>query len=535
MNKIKRIVSLVLVLCMVMAFLPVGVRAAEDDYAYSIVHVDAGRKYFTPDELKTIIDNAADAGFNQVELYLSDNQGFRFALDDMSLTTAYGTYDLTPALGDGYSDSTGKAPDGTNMYLTQAEMDDIIAYANGKGIDIVPCINVPGHMGAILEAFTGFRYKKGYSTSKSSIALDNDEAVAFALGLTEKYAAYFASRGCKFYNVGADEYANDLSSMGFEGMGATLYTKFVQFLNDAADIILDLGMTPRAFNDGFYYRDYNISEEPNKAYEVCYWSSGWNGYEVAYASTIASKGHKMINTDGDYYWVLGNSGWQCSAVKAAGFDYTNFSGGKTISNPAGAMFCIWSDTGNADSGANVVSKTAPVIAAFGKALPQVDSLVTGETTEPEQEVVLTDDATGIILAATGLTGLTVTEAEVPAVEGAANALAWDMVPETAEGPYTGAAEVAVPVPADWHSEWLGAFVVNADGTVEKLEGAYYNGTYTYTCPTSPSPASTRRFPPPRARSLMSPWSWRSGASPSVWAAPPPISSPAASTLPTRPT
>ena len=482
MNKIKRIVSLVLVLCMVMAFLPVGIHAAEDDYAYSIVHVDAGRKYFTPDELKTIIDNAADAGFNQVELYLSDNQGFRFALDDMSLTTAYGTYDLTPALGDGYSDSTGKAPDGTGKYLTQAEMDDIIAYANGKGIDIVPCINVPGHMGAILEAFTGLRYKKGYSTSKSSIALDNDEAVAFALGLTEKYAAYFASRGCKFYNVGADEYANDLSKMGFEGMGATLYTKFVEFLNDAADIIIDLGMTPRAFNDGFYYRDYNISVEPNKAYEVCYWSSGWNGYEVGYASTVAAKGHKMINTDGDYYWVLGNTGWQCSASKASGFDYTNFSGGETISNPAGAMFCIWSDNGRADSGANVVSKTASVIAAFGKALPQVDSLVTGEATEPEQEVVLTDDATGIILDATGLTGLTVTEADAPAVEGAANALAWDMVPETAEGPYTDAAEVSVPVPADWHVAWLGAFVVNADGSVEKLEGAYYNGMYTYTCP-----------------------------------------------------
>ena len=488
MNKIKRIVSLVLVLCMVMAFLPVGIHAAEDDYAYSIVHVDAGRKYFTPDELKSIIDNAADAGFNQVELYLSDNQGFRFALDDMSLTTAYGTYDLTPALGDGYSDSTGKAPDGTGKYLTQAEMDDIIAYANGKGIDIVPCINVPGHMGAILEAFTGFRYKQGYSSSKSSIALDNEEAVAFALGLTEKYAAYFASRGCKFYNVGADEYANDLSKMGFEGMGATLYTKFVQFLNDAADIILDLGMTPRAFNDGFYYRDYSISVEPNKAYEVCYWSSGWSGYEVGYASTIAAKGHKMINTDGGYYWVLGNSDWQCSASKASGFDYTNFSGGETVSNPAGAMFCIWSDTGNADSGANVVSKTASVIAAFGKALPQVDSLVTGETpdpsipTEPEQEVALTDDATGIILAAPGLTGLTVTEADAPAIEGATNALAWDMVPETAEGPYTGAAEVSVPVPADWHVAWLGAFVVNADGTVEKLEGSYFNGMYTYTCP-----------------------------------------------------
>ena len=489
MNKFKRIVSLALVLCMVMAFLPVGISAAEDDsYAYNIVHVDAGRKYFTPGELKAIIDNAAEAGFNQVELYLSDNQGFRFALDDMTLTTAYGTYDLTPALGDGYSDSTGKAPDGTGKYLTEAEMDDIIAYANGKGIDIVPCINVPGHMGAILEEFTGFRYKKSsYTTSKSSIALDNAEAVAFALALTEKYATYFASRGCKFYNVGADEYANDLSSMGFEGMGATLYTKFVQFLNDAAEIITDLGMTPRAFNDGFYYKDYSISIEPDKAYEICYWSSGWGGYDVAAASTIAAKGHKMINTHGDYYWVLGNSSWQCSAAKAKQFSVSTFQG-STISQPAGAMFCIWCDTGNADTGANVVSKTASVIEAFGSVLPQVESLVTGETpepsipTEPEQEATLTDDATGIILTATGLTALTVNEAEAPAIEGASKVVAWDMVPETADGLYTDAAEVCVPVPADWNTDSLGAFVVNADGSVTKLTGSYADGFYTYTCP-----------------------------------------------------
>ena len=480
MNKIKRFVSLALVLCMVMAFLPVGVSAAEDaSYAYNIVHVDAGRKYFTPGELKAIIDNSAEAGFNQVELYLSDNQGFRFALDDMTLTTDYGTYDLTPALGDGYSTSDGKAPCGSGKYLTQEEMDDIIAYANSKGIDIVPCINVPGHMGAILEEFTGFRYKKYSSTSKSSIDLSNAEAVAFALALTEKYATYFASRGCKFYNVGADEYANDLSSMGFEGMGATLYTKFVQLLNDAAAIITDLGMTPRAFNDGFYYQDYNISIEPDKAYEICYWSSGWSGYDVAAASTIANKGHKMINTDGDYYWVLGNTSWQCSASKASGFDYTYFSGKETISKPAGAMFCIWCDNGAADSAASVISKTESTIDAFGSVLPQVENLVGGETAG---DVTLTDETSGIILTAPGLTGLTVSEAEAPVIEGAAKAVAWDVAPETADGPYTGEAEVSMPVPEDFHIAWLGAFVVNADGTVETLEGDYGNGMYTYTVP-----------------------------------------------------
>ena len=136
-------------------------------------HLDAGRKFFGVPALKSILDTLAEAGIGNFQLYLTDNQGFRFALDDMSLTTDYDTYDLTPALGDGYSTSDGKAPCGSGKYLTQEEMDDIIAYANSKGIDIVPCINVPGHMGAILEEFTGFRYKKYSSTSKSSIDLGN--------------------------------------------------------------------------------------------------------------------------------------------------------------------------------------------------------------------------------------------------------------------------------------------------------------------------------------------------------------------------
>lgn len=325
-------------------------QAADDtSYRYNIVHVDAGRKYFSPTSIKAIIDNAAEAGFNQVELYLSDNQGFRFALDDMTVTTSTGnTYDLSAALGDGYTASDGKCPDGSDKYLTQSEMTDIIAYAKSKNVEIVPCVNAPGHMGAILEEFSDFRYTSGWQTSKSSIDLGNAEAVAFALAITDKYAEYFASQGCKYYNIGADEYANDLSSMGFENMGSTLYTKFVEFMNSAADIIVGHGMTPRAFNDGFCYKNYtnSVTVAPSKAYEICYWSSGWGGYSVASASTLSSNGYKLINTSGDYYWVLGNSGWQCSANKASGFDYTNFSGNTKISSPSGSMFCIWCDFGN---------------------------------------------------------------------------------------------------------------------------------------------------------------------------------------------
>lgn len=379
MSRLKKGLALVLTLCMMLSLVPVITPSAEaagtaTDNFYRIVHVDAGRKYFSPENIKKIIDNAADAGFNQVELYLSDNQGFRFALDDMNVTTSTGnTYDLTPALGDGYSDGS-KYPDGSGKYLTQSEMTDIISYAAGKGIDIVPCINVPGHMGAILEEFTQFKY----SGSNSSINLENAEAVAFALAITEKYATYFESQGVKYYNLGADEYANDLSTMGFQGLYTSgKYQKFVDFLNSAAQIVINHKMTPRAFNDGIYYNEDN-TYSVNPAIQVCYWSCGWGGYNLASAQYLVNQGMDVINTHGDYYWVLGNTSWQCSADKASQFDYTSFqyrtgtTGNGTISNPAGAMFCIWCDVGNADGtddGAAVVSATADVIAAFGAALP----------------------------------------------------------------------------------------------------------------------------------------------------------------------
>lgn len=471
-----------------------AVQAAEtqatDDtsYRYNIVHVDAGRKYFSPTSIKAIIDNAAEAGFNQVELYLSDNQGFRFALDDMTVTTSTGnTYDLSAALGDGYTASDGKCPDGSDKYLTQSEMTDIIAYAKSKNVEIVPCVNAPGHMGAILEEFSDFRYTSGWQTSKSSIDLGNAEAVAFALAITDKYAEYFASQGCKYYNIGADEYANDLSSMGFENMGSTLYTKFVEFMNSAADIIVGHGMTPRAFNDGFCYKNYtnSVTVAPSKAYEICYWSSGWGGYSVASASTLSSNGYKLINTSGDYYWVLGNSGWQCSANKASGFDYTNFSGNTKISSPSGSMFCIWCDFGNtngADGGTQVVSDTADVIAAFGKALPTVRN----NTATDENKTVSDASFPEISVTGPNLTKVTVTETSAPTnlPTGVTAAKAWDIVPYVGEDEYHDAAKVTLPIP----TEWTGADVyggVIENGKVKSIKDVELDeeaDTLTFTVP-----------------------------------------------------
>ena len=175
--------------------------------AYRAVHLDAGRKYFSSENLRKFIDNCAAAGFGQLELYLSDHQGLRLALDDMRVATPQGEYDLSGAPGDGFGEG-GNEPDGTGKFLTEAEMDALIAYAAGKGVEIVPAFGAPGHLGAVLMQpdAGGLRYPG----SRGSVDITRAEGRDFALALLEKYVKYFASRGCRFFNFCADEFANDL-------------------------------------------------------------------------------------------------------------------------------------------------------------------------------------------------------------------------------------------------------------------------------------------------------------------------------------
>lgn len=389
MKKIKRALSLVLVFCMLCTMTVTGFAAdttsgGQTDFM-KVVHLDAGRKYFRVDSIKKIIDNASADGYNYLELGVG-NDGLRFLLDDMSVTANGKTYS---------SEAVSKAIHaGNEAYynfntdeLTQSEMDEIISYAKNKGISIIPLINSPGHMDAILSAANSLTGTNcSYSDSARTIDVTNDTAVAFTQALIQKYVNYFAGKGCKYFNMGADEYANDVytsGSMGFGNLQDTRkYSSFVDYVNQMAAMIKNAGMTPMAFNDGIYFNNNTSSGTFDTDIVISYWSCGWSGYTPMSASKLTDMGFKLINTHGDYYWVLGKSDWQCSAEKASGFNYKEFQHTElesgTIDNPVGAMFCIWCDYPGADTEANVVSKTADTMAAFAKTLPSASN--SGTTT-----------------------------------------------------------------------------------------------------------------------------------------------------------
>ncbi len=361
---------------------PMGIsELASTNGFMKIFFLDCGRKYFSVDNIKALIDNASAAGFNYIQLAVG-NDGLRFLLDDMSLTVNGKDY-TTEQVSNAIKNGNKNYHNFTVNELTQTEMDTIITYATKKGMGVIPCVNTPGHMDAILSAASSLTGTDcSYSGSARTIDVTNATAVEFTQALLQKYIDYFKGKDCQFFNMGADEYANDIytgGSMGFGNLQSTgKYSYYVQYVNQVADKIIKAGMTPMAFNDGIYFNNNTQSGSFNTGILICYWSSGWSSYSPMSASALKENGFSLVNTHGDYYWVLGKSDAQCSPAKAAGFDKTAFPGG-TISDPSGAMFCIWCDYPGADTAENVVSKTAATIDAFGKALPNPPTTGGGST------------------------------------------------------------------------------------------------------------------------------------------------------------
>ncbi|WP_371607940.1 G5 domain-containing protein [Streptococcus sp. 27098_8_91] len=325
-----------------------------------VISIDAGRKYFTLDQLKRIVDKASELGYSDLHLLLG-NDGLRFLLDDMSISANGKTYasdDVKNAIIEG-TKSYYDDPNGTT--LNQAEITELIQYAKNKGIGLIPAINSPGHMDAMLVAMEKLGIANPQANfdkvSKTTMDLENEEAMNFTKALIGKYMDFFAGK-TKIFNYGTDEYANDATNaQGWYYLKwYGLYGKFADYANSLAAMAKEKGLQPMAFNDGFYYEDKD-DVEFDKDVIISYWSKGWWGYNLASPQYLASKGYKFLNTNGDWYYILGQKpedggGFLKKAIENT--EKTPFNQLASTKYPevdlptVGSMLAIWADRPSAE-------------------------------------------------------------------------------------------------------------------------------------------------------------------------------------------
>ncbi len=241
---------------------------------------DIGRKFFEVDTIKAMIKDMSWNKMNVLYLDFSNNKGFRFALDDMNLTWADGEQ----------NDDLSKIV--STLTLDQADMDEILAVAKQYGVTVIPTLNSPGHMDWILK------YYNSYKKSASTINLENAEAASFVKELIYKYAEYFKSRGCAYFNISADE------ATGYD----TNSEVYVDYVNEIAAELKAMDYTVRMFNDGIKVGG---GTKVDSDIQVLYWDPGSANENVL---ELLRSGHDLVAFTSDYmYYAYGNQWFKCSA------------------------------------------------------------------------------------------------------------------------------------------------------------------------------------------------------------------------------
>jgi hexosaminidase len=173
-----------------------GVRLRDEPrFAYRGFMLDVGRHFFGVADVKRLIDLAAIYKVNYLHLHLTDDQGWRIAIDSWP--------DLTKI---GAGTEVGGGPGG---FYTKAEYADIVDYAAKRYITVVPEIDLPGHTNAALASYPELncngtapdRYT-GIEVGFSSLCVDSDVTYRF---LDDVFGELAAITPGPYLHIGGDE------------------------------------------------------------------------------------------------------------------------------------------------------------------------------------------------------------------------------------------------------------------------------------------------------------------------------------------
>lgn len=505
----KRLLSLILAVILMIGLLPISAfatsasaqagedkAATQDSEFLRIFHLDCGRKYFTVDQIKQMIDYAAESNYTHVELAFG-NDGLRFLLDDMSVEvngTTYASDKVTSAIKQGNK----KFYDAGTNELTQSEMQQLIDYAREKKIGIIPMFDAPGHLQAVIRGMQALGLNVDYTTPTTSgtsvnwaINPTDTASLAFVKALMEKYVAYFAKYGSsKYFNIAADE-------CGFASMSTEQYTAYATFVNSLAAMVKGYGFTVMAFNDGFYYQNKTTTEDFDTDIVICYWDATADKY--APAKTLASKNFRIINTHNKWYYVIGNesTGWygaEWSKSNMTGqYSKCNVTDGDYQTN-YGCMNAIWCDDPSASVNMTNVEthiKTLAQQTCNKSFFTEVTTTPTGpDPVEPTESKTAADAELKVSVTVNLKAGQNLTLA-VSKVENSqavfdqgVEFVAYDVTPSVDGEPYRGQGTVTLPVPAEWtaHKDRIGAYIITDGKTVTLTEVTVADDKVTFTAP-----------------------------------------------------
>lgn len=307
------------------------------------LNLDIARKHYTAGWIEDRLREMADIKLNQLGLHFSDDQAFRIESDTHPEIVS-------------------------RDHLTKAEVRRIVALADRLHIEVVPEIDSPGHLGAVLLAHPDLQLRNVSGVpSKGSLDISKPGAAKLVDELLGEYTELF---GGAYWHLGADEYQAltvrdpaasypqlQRAAVKKYGAQAGIEDLATGWLNDRAAVVRPHGMKPKAWNDGLF-RDSTVRAA--KDIEIEYWTG--KEYGARPPEQYLREGYKMLNLNDEYlYYVLGQpNAFVYPTGKRIYEQWTPLVLRGTSPVPAkysdqilGGRFAVWGDFPNAQTAAQV--------------------------------------------------------------------------------------------------------------------------------------------------------------------------------------
>ncbi|MFC5821027.1 family 20 glycosylhydrolase [Nonomuraea harbinensis] len=233
-------------------------------FAYRGTMLDVARHFQPADVVKRHIDRISLYKLNHLHLHLSDDQGWRIAIDAWPRLTTHGG-----------STQVGGGPGG---YYTKAQFQDIVAYAARRNVTIVPEIDMPGHTNAALASYAELNCNgvapplyTGTAVGFSSLCVPKEITYTFVQDVLTELAALTPG---PYLHIGGDEAAS------------TSPADYATFMNRVQPLVAATGKTVMGWDD---IGTQAVQHSPNRV--VQYWGTSNSDATV---SNAVSQGAKVV-------------------------------------------------------------------------------------------------------------------------------------------------------------------------------------------------------------------------------------------------
>lgn len=342
------------------------------------IALDISRKFYRAEVIKQFIDDLSNYPNSFLQLHMSDNQNLAVEMATVGQTT-----DKNAVYQDGqWLNTQTKRP-----FLSKNDLMDLVSYARSKNVVLIPEIEAPAHMQAILELlkindskrYEAIKLPDGAPEQFNLIDYTKVEAIDFVQEMLAEYTPLFAGQAKAYFHIGVDE---------IDWLPVESNRNLVNYVNTLDNFLKHQGYTTRMWNDRVAKADL---ADYNKDIQITYWSQigGWDINSIderassgrqytASAQELLDAGFQLLNYNAYYtYFLPGQRMWQPESYAytindlVANWDLSKFelNSGKQVNsteNVIGSALTFWGEEAGDYTDSQIQQKMQSFVQAYLK-------------------------------------------------------------------------------------------------------------------------------------------------------------------------